>query len=352
MTVDEQKLEAFMDRFIADMAATAHGATVVLGQRLGLYRAMAEAGGPQSPRELAERTGCHPRLVQEWLHAQVASGYCGYDAATGTFWLGPEQAAVLAEESGAAYLVPYMTLASSLHKDEERGARAFTGEERLTWGDHHPDLYGAVSQLTPSDYADLVTTWVPALEGVEEKLLAGARVADVGCGEGLPTLMLARAYPASTFAGYDSHAESIAIARKAAAEAGLSHQVTFETVPADATPGGQYDLVCMFDALHDMGDPVGVARRVRDILAPGGTWLIVDRKAGDGLEDNMGPIGRFSYSTSSFVCVPNALAEGGTDALGAQAGAARFRQVALDAGFTRFRQPVEAPFNLVLEVRP
>ena len=353
MTIDESKLNTFIERFVADAAATAHAATVVLGDRLGLYRALAD-GGPQTAAELAARCGCHPRLVEEWANAQAASGYCAVDADAGTYRLEPEQAACLADEQHPAFVLPYLVLASSLHRVEDRATAAFTGDGELSWGDHDHALFDAVSRLTPSDYADLVSGWVPALDGVEAKLRAGARVADLGCGEGYPTVLLAEAFPQSTFAGFDTHLESIDLARKAAAEAGVSGRVTFEAAPASATPGGPYDLVCTLDAFHDMGDPAAVARRIRQVLAPDGTWMIVDRNAGDTLGENLNERGRLCYSASTFICVPNALAQGasGPEVLGAQAGEARFRQVILDAGFTSVRRAAETPFNLVLEARP
>ena len=350
MTLDEAKLEAFSGRIIADLAATAHAATVVAGERLGLYRALAE-GGAQTPAQLAARTGCIPRLVEEWLNAQAASDYCAFDPDAGTYWLEPEQEACLVDESSPAFVLPYVTLASTLHKDEEQGTEAFTGRVPVAWGDHHHDLYTAMARLTASDYADLVSDWIPALDGVQERLRTGARVADIGCGEGSPTLLLAAAFPNSTFAGFDFHDESIATARKAAAEAGLADRVTFEVAPADATPGRDYDLVCMFDAFHDMGDPLAVAEHVRRILAPGGVWMIVDRNAADSVAGNCNVMGRFGYSASTFLCVPNALAHGATVALGAQAGEARMREVVNAAGFTSVRRAAESFFNLVLEVR-
>ena len=350
MTIDEQKLDAFMGRMVADMAATAHAATVLVGERLGLYKALAD-GGRQVPRELAARTGCHPRIVEEWLNAQAASKYCGFDPATGTYWLEAEQAACLVDETSPTFLMPYLTLASTLHKDEERAAGAFTGEAPFTWGDHHPDLYTAVSRLTPSDYADLVSAWIPALDGVEDRLRAGARVADIGCGEGTPTLLLAAAFPRSTFAGFDFHAESVEKARKFAAEAGLADRVTFETAPADATPGEGYDLICILDALHDMGNPVDVLRDVRRVLAPGGVVMLIERNAADTVEENLTTVGRFSYSASTFICVPNALAQGSDVALGAQAGEAKLREAFLAAGFTSMRRAAETPFNVVFDIR-
>jgi 2-polyprenyl-3-methyl-5-hydroxy-6-metoxy-1,4-benzoquinol methylase len=325
---------------------------VVLGDRLGLYRSLVD-GGPQTPSQLAARSGCHPRLVEEWMHAQVTSDYIGHDEATGTYFLEPEQAACLVDEDSPAFLMPYVSIASVLHRDEERVADAFRCRSVLAWSDHHRDLYAAFARSAPADYAPLVPEWIPALDGIEDRLRTGARVVDVGCGEGTPTLMLATAFPDSTFAGFDTHAEAIVRARRAAADAGLSDRVTFEVGRADEVPGDGYDLVCTFDALHDMGDPVGVARHLRSVLAPDGVWMIVDRNAADTLEGNRGPVGRFSYAASSFLCVPNAVGQGcdSTPALGAQAGEARLRQVAIDAGFARVRRAAETSFNLVLEVR-
>jgi SAM-dependent methyltransferase len=351
MSVDDAKLEALSDRIVSDAAAAAHAATVVLGDRLGLYRALADSG-PQTAEDLAERTGCQSRLVEEWLAAQAVSGYCERDARTGTYRLTPEQAACLAGEGLPSFLVPFFQFASSLHKDEERVSRAFSGEEPFGWHDHHGDLLRGMGRSASSDYADLVSGWIPALDGVEAKLVAGARVADVGCGYGAPTVMLAEAFPASTFCGFDYHEDSIVEARKAAAEAGVSDRVTFEVAWGDEIPGEGYDLVCAFDAIHDMGDPVAVGRRIREVLAPDGTWLIAELAAGDRVEDNVGPVGRFCYSASTFVCVPNALSQGATDALGAQAGETRLREVATRAGFTRFRRATETPLNIVLEARP
>jgi 2-polyprenyl-3-methyl-5-hydroxy-6-metoxy-1,4-benzoquinol methylase len=290
-------------------------------------------------------------LVEGWLNAQAASGYVTYDAGTGAYQLLAAHAVCLTDESSPAFLLLYLMIASVLHKDEERVAQVFTGGAALPWGEHHPALYRAFARSAAADYADLVTVWVPALDGVEDKLRSGARVVDIGCGEGAPTLMLADAFPASTFAGFDANADAIATARKAAARAGLANRVMFETAWADATPGRGYDLVCTFDAIHDMGDPVAVARHVKNILAPGGVWMIVDRNAADSVSDNFHVVGRLSYSASCFLCVPSALAQGAADALGAQAGQAKLRQVALDAGFTNVRRAAESPFNLVLEVR-
>lgn len=350
--MDEAKLETFVDRVVADAAATAHAATVVLGDKLGLYKSLAD-GGPQSAGELAGRSGCHPRLVEEWLNAQAASEYCEYDPETRRFFLSEEQAACLAAEDSPTFLLANAGIASALHKDVERVRKAFTRESALGWHEHTHDLFTEISRSTSIDLSSLlVPEWIPALIGVEERLRSGARVADVGCGYGSPTIMLATAYPASTFHGYDYHAESIDSARKAAAEAGVSDHATFEVAFADSFPGEDYDLICTFDALHDMGDPVAVARRVREALAVDGTWLLTELQAGDRVEDNLNVLGRLFYSASTFICVPNALSQGGTLALGAQAGEAALRQVAVEAGFTRVRRAAESPFNLVLEVRP
>jgi SAM-dependent methyltransferase len=350
VTIQPTSIDAVAERLVADIAATAHAATVVLGDRLGLYRALAE-GGAQTPTELADRTACRARLVEEWLNAQAASAYVEYDATVGTYAISPEVATCLVDESSPAFLMPYVLIATSMHKDEQCVAQTFTGAAEHGWGDHHHDLYAAFTRATAVDYADLVTTWIPALDGVERRLQAGARVADVGCGDGAPTLLLAAAFPRSTFAGFDIDQRAIERARKAAAGAGSSDRVTFETIGADALPGEGYDLVCTFDALHDMADPVAVARRVREVLAPDGTWMIVDRNAGDRVEDNLHVGGRLTYSASTFICVPGVLAQGGEEALGAQAGEARLRQVALDGGFTAVRRAAATPFNLVLEAR-
>lgn len=268
------------------------------------------------------------------------------------FSLTPEQATCLADEGSPAFLAATMGIANSLHKDEERVRGAFRGERPFGWHEHEHALFADMARSTAADYAALLPEWVPALEGVEDKLRSGAQVADVGCGHGGPTILLAQAYPASSVHGFDYHAESIEAERKAAAAAGVSDRVTFEVAMADGFPGNDYDLICTFDALHDMGDPVGVARRIRSALGTDGTWMLTELNAGDRLEGNLNAFGRFLYSASTFVCVPNALSQGGERALGGAAGEAALRAVATEAGFTRFRRAAEAPFNLVLEVRP
>ncbi|MDQ3217027.1 MAG: class I SAM-dependent methyltransferase [Actinomycetota bacterium] len=350
MTLDEQKVEAFLDRFMGDLAVAAHAATVTVGEKLGLYKALAE-GGSQTPAELAARTGCEPRLVEEWLNAQAASDYCAHDPVTHRYYLTPEQAFCLADSTSPAYVAPQMGIAGALHKDEERVRGAFTGESSFGWHEHHHDLVDGLNQSSQIDYLPLIPEWIPALEDVEGKLRSGARVADVGCGYGVPTILLAEAYPSSVFAGFDYHSHSIDAARKAAAEAGVSDRVTFEVATGADFPGEGYDLVSTFDAIHDMGDPVDVGRRIRRSLAPGGTWMIVELNAGDSVEQNRSPLGRLLYSASTFICVPNALSQGTGRPLGAAAGEARLQAMAAEAGFTRFRRAAESPFSLVLEAR-
>ena len=280
-TVSATDIETFLGQLAADAAATFHAATVVLGDKLGLYKALAD-GGPATATELAARTGCDERYLREWLHAQVASGYCGYDGETGLFGLSDAQAAVLADDSSPAYAVGMMSLAASVIKDEERLARdAVRTGAGIGWHEHHADLFSGTERLFKPGYvANLVSAWIPALDGVEAKLAAGATVADIGCGHGASTIVMAEAYPNSTFVGFDYHAESIEIARRRAVEAGVDGRVRFETAAAADFPGSGYDLACVFDALHDMGDPVAAATHIRRSLAPGGTLLLVEPMAG------------------------------------------------------------------------
>lgn len=351
MSINQQQLEQFLARFAADSAATAHSATVVLGHRLGLYQALAD--GPQTVEQLADRTGCHPRLLREWLNAQVASDYCGYDPELRRYFLTPEQTACLADESSPTFVVGSMLAANVVHRDEERVRQAFAGDGAVAWHEHVHDLFTATERAFRGAYqANLADSWVPALDGVAERLRAGGRVADVGCGYGSSTIMLATAFPASTFNGFDYHPPSIEAARKAAAAAGVSDRVTFEVAGADEFPGTGYDLVCLFNALHEMGDPTAVARHVRHALAPDGSMMVVEPFAHDRVEDNRTPVGRNFYSVSTMVCLPNALSQGATRALGAQAGQAALQQVAEEAGFTRFRRAAETPLNLILEAKP
>ena len=352
-TPDPAELEAFLGQVATDAAATFHAATVVLGDKLGLYRSLAE-GGPATPEELAERTGCDARYLQEWLHAQVASGYAGHDPATGRFSLSPAQATVLADETSPAFAAGMMQLAAVAMKDEERlGRDAVRTGAGVAWADHHHDLFSGTERLFKPGYlANLVESWIPALDGVEAKLQAGAKVADIGCGHGASTIVLAQAYPNSTFVGSDYHAESIDVARKRAAEAGVADRVRFEVASAADFPGEGYDLACVFDALHDMGDPVGAAAHVRATLTPDGTFLIVEPMAGETLADNVNPLGRLFYSAGLFICLAHAKSQGGAQQLGPQVPEGTWRSLLGDAGFTRFRRATETPFNRVFEARP
>jgi 2-polyprenyl-3-methyl-5-hydroxy-6-metoxy-1,4-benzoquinol methylase len=352
VTVDKDQLEQFLGRFAADSAAAAHSATVVLGHRLGLFKALA-AGGPHTADQLAAATGCHPRLVAEWLNAQVASDYCVHDPTAGTYRLTPEQVACLADESSPTFVAGNALAANVLHRDEPLVRKAFTGDGRIGWHEHHPDLFTAAERACRGLYETrLVAEWVPSLDGVAERLHLGGRLADVGCGFGSSTIQLAKAFPHAAVSGFDYHRPSIEAARSAAAAAGVSDRVTFEVASGDSFGGADYDLVCMFNAFHEMGDPTSVAAHVRSVLAVNGSFMISEPYAGDRVEDNRTPIGRTFYSMSTMVCLPNALSQGATQALGAQAGTARLRQVITDAGFTRFRQVAAAPPSLVLEAKP
>jgi SAM-dependent methyltransferase len=347
---DPDELQAFVERFAADQAATMHATTIVVGDRLGLYRVLADIG-PCSARELAAAARCHPRLVQEWLGAQVASGYCGYDRATDRYQLTPEQAACLADPTGAHDLVGGAIAASSTHRDIDRVVEAFRGDGGIGWDEHDPDLHlGTQRFFAPVYRANLVERWVPALDGVHGALVAGAKVADVGCGRGAALILLALAYPTSTFAGFDHHAGSIEEARQAAAEAGVSDRVTFEVAGADDFAGADYDLICVFNALHEWGDPVGAARHIRAALTPDGTWMFTEPTADEVPSESVR--GRTFFSVSTVVCTPSALSQEGGRALGAQAGEAALRHVVEEAGFTRFDRVAETPSFTVLAARP
>jgi SAM-dependent methyltransferase len=350
--VDQALLDEFMGRVVGDMGAALSAALVVIGDRIGLYRAMAD-GEPVSAAELAERTGADPRYVREWLANQAAGGYVSYDSAAEMFFLSPEQSLALAQEGSPAFVPGAFQVATALVKDEEKITQAFIGHHGVGWHEHHHDLFSGTERFFRPGYAaNLVSSWIPALEGVQEKLEAGARVADVGCGHGASTVLMAQAYPRSEFVGFDYHASSIEHARAAVEAAGLDGRARFEVAPAKGYPGRGYDLVCMFDCLHDMGDPVGAAAHVLETLAPDGTWLIVEPYAGDRLEDNLGPVGRVYYGASTLVCTPASRDQEVGLALGAQAGEARLREVVSAGGFSRFRRATETPFNLVLEARP
>jgi SAM-dependent methyltransferase len=351
-TIDEQKLEQFMGQFVQDMGAAATAPLVVIGDKLGLYKAMAD-GESLTPGELAERTGCHERYLREWLCQQAASGYVEYDAADATFRLPPEQALALAHDDSPVFIPGAFQLIAAIVKDEPHITERFRSGEGFGWHEHDHDLFvGTERFFRPGYLANLVDSWLPSLDGVVEKLEAGARVADIGCGHGASTILMAQAYPASTFVGTDYHEGSIEAARRAAERAGVADRITFEASAAKALAGGPYDLICVFDALHDMGDPVGAARHVRSQLAGDGTWLVVEPFAGDAVEDNLNPVGRVFYAGSTMLCTPASLSEEVGLALGAQAGEQRLAEVLHEGGFSRVRRSAETPFNLVLEVRP
>jgi 2-polyprenyl-3-methyl-5-hydroxy-6-metoxy-1,4-benzoquinol methylase len=350
--IDEAKLDAFMGRFVGDLGAAASIPMVVIGDKLGLYKAMADSQ-PVTSAELAERTGTRERYVREWLCAQAAGGYVEYDAATGTFRLPPEQAMALADEDSPAFIPGAFQLVASMVKDEPHITERFRSGEGFGWHEHHHDLFeGTERFFRPGYLANLLASWLPSLDGVQAKLEAGAHVADVGCGHGASTIIMAKAFPASTFVGSDYHEASIEAARRAAERSGVADRVSFEVAGAHQFGGGPYDLVCVFDALHDMGDPVGAAAHVLQGLAPDGTWMVVEPFAGDTIEDNLNPVGRVFYSASTMLCTPASLSQDVGLALGAQAGEARLTEVLREAGFTRVRRSAETPFNLVLEVRP
>ncbi|MFL5297952.1 MAG: class I SAM-dependent methyltransferase [Phenylobacterium sp.] len=351
-SVDPDRLNAFMGKMVGDMGACISGALVILGDRLGIYRALA-AMGPATPIELADRTGLNQRLLREWLAAQAAAEYVDYDPVSGRFSLSPEQAMVFADEESPVFMAGGFELMAAVYKDEPKVAKAFQSGLGLGWHEHDVCLFrGTERFFRPGYNANLVSNWIPALEGVEAKLKAGAKIADVGCGHGASTVLMAHAYPNSHFTGFDYHRPSIERAREAAAAAGLTDRTDFQIAKAQDYPGEGFDLVCIFDALHDMGDPVGAAAHIRRSLAADGTWLLVEPFAHDTLADNLNPVGRVMYSASTMVCTPASQSQEVGLALGAQAGEARLKQVVEDAGFTRFRRATETPFNLVFEVRP
>ena len=350
--INMDKLNAFMGQVVGELGATVNAGLIVLGDRLGLYKAMAESG-PITSAELAEKTGTAERYVREWLNAQAAGGFVEYTPETQRYLLPPEQAMALANEESPAFVCGAFELATASLKSESQIESAFRSGAGFGWHQHDLGVStGCERFFRPGYNANLVSSWLPALEGVEAKLGVGAKVADVGCGLGASTRLMAQAYPRSRFTGFDYHPESIELARQKAKDAGLQDRATFEVAKAAAFPGSGYDLIAMFDCLHDMGDPVGAARHVRQALAGDGTWLIVEPIAGDRVEQNLNPVGRAYYAFSTFLCTPNSLSQDVGLALGAQAGEARIKDVATAGGFTRFRRVAETPFNVVYEVRP
>jgi 2-polyprenyl-3-methyl-5-hydroxy-6-metoxy-1,4-benzoquinol methylase len=350
MAIDEQKLNAFMGRFVGDLGAVMHAATVVVGDQLGLYKALAEK--PATAEQLAQRTDTDSRYLREWLSAQVASGYAQYDAATKTFSLTEEQAFALAVEGSPAFIPGAFQIAVAQFKAIPKIAQALRTGAGLGWHEHDAALFhGTERFFRPGYAANLVSSWLPALEGVEAKLNAGARVADVGCGHGASTIIMAQAYPASQFVGFDYHEPSIVHARESARKAGVGERVRFEVASAKSFPGTDYDLVTVFDCLHDMGDPAGASAHIRQTLKQDGTWMIVEPFANDQLEDNVNPVSRIFYSASTFICTPASRSQEVGLCLGAQAGEAQLRAVVREGGFGKFRRAAQTPFNLIFEAR-
>ncbi len=350
-TIDMDKLMAFVFKAVDEVGATLNTALVVLGDKLGYYTAM--AAGPVTPAQLAAATGTGEPYAREWLNAQAAGGYVDYDAAAGRYLLAAEQAAALTDPGSPAYLPGFFQIALGTTHDVDGVIHAARSHGGLGWHEHHTDVHDGCERFFRTMYnTHLVGEWLPALDGVVDRLLDGARVADVGCGHGASTIIMAKAFPNSRFIGFDYHGASIDTARERAEDAGVDDRVSFEVAAAAEFPGTGFDLVTTFDALHDMGDPVGAARHVRSALAPHGTWMVVEPMSGDTVSDNLNPVGRAYYGFSTLLCTPSSLAQEVGLVLGAQAGPARIREVVTAAGFTRFASAAQTPFNRVMEVRP
>lgn len=351
-TVDENRLHELLGRTIVDFGATSMASLVLIGDRLGLYGALA-AEGPLTSTELANRTETSERYLREWLNANAASGYVTYDPESGRYSMTPEQALVFAQEDGPAFIVGGFQTALAAGRIIDKLTDAFRTGEGVAYHEHDHAVFHGIERFFRSSYiGNLVSAWIPTLTGTEEKLTAGARVADIGCGHGASTILMAEAFPESEFVGFDYHAESIAEANARARKAGVGDRCRFEVASAKDFPGKDYDLVTVFDALHDMGDPAGASRHVLSTLAPDGSWMIVEPYAGDRVEENLNPVGRAYYAASTLICTPCSLAQEVGLALGAQAGEARMRDVVTGAGFTRFRRSMQTPFNLIYEARP
>lgn len=351
MQIRQEKLEAFMNQVVVELGASMNAALVLIGDKLGLYKAMA-GNGPVTPEQLAQATGTDPRYVREWLSAQAAGGFIDYDSASRTFTLPDEHAYALAVEDSPVYLPGAFQIISAVIKDEPKVLEAFRTGEGVGWDEHDTSLFEGTERFFRPNYAsNLVANWIPALDGVEDKLKNGARVADVGCGHGASTILMAQAYPNSIFVGFDYHGPSVGAARRSANRAGIRN-ATFEVATAKDFHGAHYDLVAFFDCLHDMGDPTGAAAHVRQMLRPDGTWMIVEPFATDKLESNLNPVGRLFYAASTMICTPASRAQEVGLCLGAQAGEARLREVVTKGGFAHFRRAAETPFNLVFEAKP
>lgn len=352
MAVDQERLKNFMERMVGEFGVVASAALIVLGDKLGLYRAMAGQGAMTSA-DLAKRTGMTERYLREWLAAQAAAGFVEYTPSTQTYELPAEQALCLADETSPVFIPGFFQVCESMFRDLSLVEEAFRSGKGVGWHEHSHALFHGTERFFRPGYAtNLVSAWIPALEGVDAKLKAGASVADVGCGLGASTILMAQAYPHSTFVGFDYHEPSIRYAREAARKAGVADRARFEVAPAKDYPGRDYQLVTFFDCLHDMGDPIGAAAHVHQSLTPDGTWMIVEPFANDLTEDNFNPVGRIYYAASTLICTPASLSQEGQMGLGAQAGGARLKEVVAKGGFRQFRRVAETPFNLVLEARP
>jgi ubiquinone/menaquinone biosynthesis C-methylase UbiE len=352
MKVNEEKLNDFLATAVNDLAAGYGGVMISLGHKLGLYKAMAGAG-PLSSHEIARRSGCAERYVREWLNSQAAGGYVLYHTASASYELTPEQGLVLADEDSPVFLPPAWEVPASMWFDEQSAIRAFRTGQGIGWDEHNERLFCGVAAFYRSAYkSNLVSNWLPALEGVEDKLRRGASVADIGCGHGHSTVILAQAFPQSRFWGFDPHQASVDAAWDHARQGGVQDRVSFAVATAKSYPAGNFDLICFFDCLHDMGDPVGAARHARRTLAEQGTVMLVEPFANDRVENNLNPIGRLYYAASTTLCCAHSLSEEVGLALGAQAGESRLADVFKKAGFHRFRRAKATPFNLILEARP
>jgi ubiquinone/menaquinone biosynthesis C-methylase UbiE len=352
MAVDPEKLNQFVGKFLGDVGAAIHGPAVLIGEQLGLYKALA-ANGPLSSEGLAEKSGIPERYAREWLAGQAASGFVEYDVGTQRFWMTPEQAFALTVEDNPVYMPGVYYTIASVYKDQRKIAEAIKSGKGFGWHEHHNDLFiGTKKFFRPGYLANLVSSWLPGLEGVVPKLQSGAKVADVGCGLGASTIIMAKAFPKSKFIGFDYHLESIEGAQNDALTGGVTSNTDFEVATAKDFRGTDYDLICFFDCLHDMGDPVGAARHARNVLKSDGTLMVVEPFAKDRVEQNLNAVGRIFYNASFLVCVPASLSQEVGRGLGAQASDASLEQVFRDAGFTRIRKAIETPFNRVFEARP
>jgi len=350
--IDEQKLHDFMLKAVGDIAGTMSAMLLIIGDRLGLYKAMVESGKPITSEELAKKTNTNERIIREWLANQAAGGYITYNASDGKYTLPPEQAMALADENSPVYIHGAYQSIKSFFKDEDKFVEMFKSGKGLRWGEHHHDLFeGTARFFKPNYVGNLVSSWIPSLDGVEEKLKQGAKVADIGCGYGISTILMAKAYPNSKFYGFDNHGPSVEQAKDASTKEGVTVNTEFNVISAnDESIGNDYDLITFFDCLHDMGDPVGAMEFAKQSLKPDGTCMIIEPMANDKVEDNLNLVGRTFYAASTLVCVPNSLADNGP-ALGAQAGERKIKETVEAAGFTKFRRAAQTPFNIIYEAK-